>query len=671
MSNHIKGRASTIAKTLFRPDMRELMDRTGDLNKLWTGNVDNVVALKKKFDAETNEKAKANLKRELDHALYMYNETYPDTKGWDGSEKTKPAPTKRGIDLTNRYYNEAARTLDMLDGNRSTTESDFEAGKLVSSIRAFTSIVQLGGNFAIGFMNMVSPITNWAPYMASYNAKNGFGGGFGYGTAMGEYHRALASVGAPGLAPTKLGAEMNTAEFYDKVAEDPTLLRKYGLQAHEAQFLAREIREGKLMPAQSNALLGMAMGHYNSPWMRKFVDVYMSPFNRTEQATRRAAGLAGYRLEYKRQMGANTSTDPAVIREAEIKAQEIARDFAVKALDLSLGEYSVLNRPPGWRQGIQSFLYMYKVYPTTTIQLLNNMDRDGRIAMLLPLFLVSGLSGLPFAEDLEDIIDTIAPRIGFTKGSIRAEIVKQLEETMPGISPYILKGALTTFLGLPADVASRISMGDVLPGTAIFIAGAKIDQEAKGLLGPAAGAMIGLAQTAKDILLMGTTTGKTVEDIGRESPVSLIRNVSDVMAFIDSGAIVDRRGYVVSPEMHAGIVVARLLGFYPKAAADEHEIIKYSNRIRDFQKEVSFGFRTAAVKATLRGDTEGLAQIRETVREWNDVNRGTAIEVPNFERGLQRAVKEAKRPASQRALIGASKGAKGDVEMMMDALLDD
>lgn len=662
MSSHIKGRASTIAKTLFRPDMRELMDRTGDLNKLWTGNVDNVVALKKKFDAETNEKAKANLKRELDHALYMYTETYPDNKGWDGSEKTKPAPTERGINLTNRYYNEAARTLDMLDGNRSTTESDFEAGKLVSSIRAFTSIVQLGGNFAIGFMNMVSPITNWAPYMASYNAKNGFGGGFGYGTAMGEYHRALASVGAPGLAPTKLGAEMNTAEFYDKVAEDPTLLRKYGLQVHEAQFLAREIREGKLMPAQSNALLGMAMGHYNSPWMRKFVDVYMSPFNRTEQATRRAAGLAGYRLEYKRQV--EGGIDP-------VKAQEIARDFAVKALDLSLGEYSVLNRPAGWRQGLQSFLYMYKVYPTTTIQLLNNMDRNGKRAMLLPLFLVSGLSGLPFAEDLEDIIDTIAPRIGFTKGSIRAEIIKQLEETMPGISPYILKGALTTFLGLPADVASRISMGDVLPGTAIFIAGAKIDQEAKGLLGPAAGAMIGLAQTAKDILLMGTTTGKTVEDIGRESPVSLIRNVSDVMAFIDSGAIVDRRGYVVSPEMHAGIMVSRLLGFYPKAAADEHEVIKYSNRIRDFQKEVSFGFRTAAVKATLRGDTEGLAQIRETVREWNDVNRGTAIEVPNFERNLQRAVKEAKRPASQRALIGASKGAKGDVEMMMDALLDD
>ena len=671
MSSHIKGRASAIAKTLFRPDMRELMDRTGDLNKLWVGNVDNVVALKKKFDGETNEKVKTNLKRELDHALYMYTETYPDTKGWDGSADTQPTEDKLGQELVNRYYNEAARTLDMLDGNRSTTESDFEAGKLVSSIRAFTSIVQLGGNFAIGFMNMASPYTNWAPYMSYYNPKNGFGGGFGYGTAMGEYHRALASIGAPGLAPTKLGAEMNTAEFYDKVAEDPALLRKYGLEDHEAQFIARETREGKLMPAQSNALLGMAMGHYNSPWMRKFVDVYMSPFNRTEQATRRAAGLAAYRLEYKRQMGATTSTDPAVVREAKIKAQEIARDFAVKSLDLSLGEYSVLNRPPGWRQGIQSFLYMYKVYPTTTIQLLSNMNRAGKLTMLGTLYAFSGIAGLPFAEDLEDIIDTIAPRIGFTKGSIRAEIIKHIEEMAPGMSPYILKGAITTFLGLPADVASRIGMGDVLPGTAMFIAGAKIDQEAKGLLGPSAGAMIGVAQTAKDILLMGTKTGKTVEDIGRESPVSLIRNVSDVMAFMSSGAIVDRRGYVVSPEMHAGIVIARLMGFYPKAAADEHEIIKYSNRIRDFQKEVSFGFRTAAVKATLRGDTEGLAQIRETVREWNDVNRGTSIEIPNFERGVKRAVKEAQRPASQRALMGASKGAKGDIQMMMDALLED
>jgi len=109
---------------------------------------------------------------------------------------------------------------------------------------------------------------------------------------------------------------------------------------------------------------------------------------------------------------------------SDTEAQEQAREFAVKTLQLTLGEYSVLNRPPAWRSGIQSFMYMYKVFPTTSVQMFANLSREGKVGMLAALWVLTGLQGLPFAEDLEDLIDTIAQKLGFKKGSIRYEIAK-------------------------------------------------------------------------------------------------------------------------------------------------------------------------------------------------------------------------------------------------------
>jgi len=242
-------------------------------------------------------------------------------------------------------------------------------------------------------------------------------------------------------------------------------------------------------------MIGMARGLATSGLKQKFIDGWMAPFNLTEQASRRSLGLAAYRMQYDRVKAAGLS---------DTEAQTQASEFAVKTLQLTLGEYSVLNRPPAWRSGIQSFMYMYKVFPTTSVQMLANLSREGKIGMLAALWVLTGLQGLPFAEDLEDLI----------------EIAKFADGIVPGSSPYLLGGAINRWI--PADVAGRVSLGNMLPGTGVLLAGADVARELGEIAGPAPSAILGTANMFADAIRAPFSARISALDVVRESPASLI-----------------------------------------------------------------------------------------------------------------------------------------------------
>ena len=658
ISRHIEARASTIAKTTTRQPLRELMNLAlPESRALWTGNEAYLNKLRAEVQAlNANPKAsrdtKAYAQRALERAEFMYRKTNPTT----GAERSMV------------YYNEAANTLSFLDGSKFVDESNFGAGPVASRVRAYTSMMQLGGSLAQGALNLISPYTNWMPYMASYNSKNAFGGGFGLGKVQAEYHRAFIKIGAPGAT----NMAMNRAEFYDNPKPtDPTLLAswkpgvaqskalrdKYGLTVEEAQVMAREIREGKLIPAQSNALMATARGYTTNRWLRGFSDVFMSPFNLSEQAARRSAFLAAYRLYKERATAAGRS---------EKDASAEAREEAIKSIDLTLGEYSVLNRPPAWRDGIQSFLYMYKTYPTTTIQMLARLPRPAQLSALGGLWLLAGATGLPFAEDLEDLIDTLAQGLGFQQGSVRAALIRHMEEQFPGLSPYFLRGVVNQIV--PADVASRVSAGNFIPGTGMFLAGSNVTREISDIMGPAAGFITGTVETARNLVTYPFSSTKTLEDIARSSPVTFLRIMGDSYAYLESGAVVDRRGYVVSPGIDPLTIFTRMVGFYPERAATQYDIIRIAQRETDYQKEVVAAYRQAWIKATMRGDIERAQEIVAAVNNWNETARGTPLEITRFVPNSVRALREAQRGAGERALRAAPRAAQEDIRELVDAL---
>jgi hypothetical protein len=643
---HIESRASTISKTIVRPRLAEIMDRSmSSTMSLWNGDPEQLARLKKRAedaakDTTLSREAKVDAQRAYEQYAYMYEQTNP------GGGKPR-----RG----NQFYNEAASTVAFLDGNKNVDESDFGAGPMVSRIRAATSMMQLGGSVATGALNVLSVYTNGIPYLSSYNPKTAFGGGFSAGKVVAELHRAAAQVGGPGIT----SGQMNTAEFYEKVANSPELQKRYKLAAHEARFIAQEILDGAMIPAQSNALVGTARGRVTKGYKQKFLDGWMWTFNVTEQASRRSFGLTAYRLEYARKRAAGMS---------EADAATAAREFAVQALQFTMGEYSVLNRPPAWRSGIQSFMYMYKVFPTTSVQMFMNMSRGGKIGMLAGLWLLTGLTGLPFAEDLEDVIDTLAQKLKISgwQGA-RYETAQFIDGIFPGMSAMFLKGVVNQYL--PADIAGRTSLGDLLPGTDILLAGADVSRGLSEIAGPAPSMLIGSAQFAADLLAFPFSTTTTAEGVAREAPITMLRALGDAYAYIQSGAVVDRRGYTVSPDMDAGTIITRALGFYPVAAANQYEVIRAAKRMTDYQRDVVTGYRTAWVSAMMRNDRDFARQIEESVDEWNTASDGTALEIKNFVQNSRRALQEARRPASARTLRSAPNAAERDLQNLIDLMI--
>jgi thermostable 8-oxoguanine DNA glycosylase len=185
ITQHIESRASTIAKVTMRPKLNELMNRKlARTNRLWEGDAKLLAALKEKWDTvredpNSSEDERTLAKREYEKYAYMFDKTNPQGRA----------------QRANMYYNEAARQLAFLDNNKAIEESDFASGKVASTIRSYTSMAQLGASFATGALNYIGAVTNGLPYLATYNSKTAFGGGFGLKRSTVEFLIALNQVG--------------------------------------------------------------------------------------------------------------------------------------------------------------------------------------------------------------------------------------------------------------------------------------------------------------------------------------------------------------------------------------------------------------------------------------------------------------------------------------------
>jgi hypothetical protein len=631
----------------MRPKINELMNlNMTSTQKLWNGDKAKLDQLKANYDRvmadpQATDSERVQAKREFDTYNFQFQKTNPQGEAARG----------------NQYYNEAAGTLSFLDNNKNVDESDFGSGKVASNIRAYTSLLQLGGSVATGALNYIGAYTNGIPYLATYNDKTAFGGGFGLGRSLAEFQRALGQVGLLRSLPGIGERGLSTAEFYDDIATSKELQAKFGLTPAEARFMGTEIREGEMIPAQSNALVASARGRVTVGAGQKAIDGFMWTFNVTEQGARRGLGLAAYRLQYERSRAAGMT---------EADSAAAARDFAVSTLRFTVGDYSVMNRPPAWRSGIQSFLYMYKVFTTTSIQMLSRLPRQGQVYMLGALWVLGGALAFPFAEDLEDLIDTIAQGLGLKMGSVRAELAKIIDAIAPGTSPYVLRGFANAYL--PGNIADRVSLSNFIPGTGILLAGADVGRELTDIAGPAASMLTGVASSIPRFTQAAFTERVTFVDALRESPITMGRALGDAIAFGQAGAVIDKRGYVVTPGVSAGLLATRMLGFYPASAAEQYSIIRASKRITDYQKETVAGFRAAWVKAKLNRDNAQVRAIEQAVAEWNQGAKGSALEIKNFTANAQRALREAQRPAKERLLRAAPVAARDDLEQIASLL---
>jgi len=657
LNDHFEGEAAVISNMRGMPILDRLLDR-GASNYLWDGDTDAVVAAERAWNAVKggdNYDARMRALNEFNFAKYQWEQT--QNRKWEDRNKP-PAKSKASLNMSGEFYNRAARQMEILMQHDALGEVEFGTGAALSRIRTYAGLVQLGGSVVGAGIQMSSMLFNSVPFMAAKNSETGFGQGHGYGAVMAAMTRAIQDT------QTYISGARVGADYYENIAEQLRQQRAQGgsfndringLRLDEAEMLAEQVANGAATPAQSQTMLRSSRGQMPNSIYERVAEAWMLPFNRFESNARRAVLLASYRLSVDSQIRAEGKTIDNVTIDDITRYQQAATKEASDAVELTLGEYSTVGRPLVFQQGLPSLAYMYKTYPTLVIQLLRNLPRKDAGVMLGMLVLTSGVRGVPFSEDIEDLVDGIARFFGFTVPSSRLAVTEALEEIVgKDGADLVMRGIGGMFAG---DIGAKFSMGNLIPGTGIFVPGGNAVDAIIEVFGPAASATVDAVTTA------GTVLSATGYNLGlspipssylsavRQSPIVGLRGLGDAFAYLQAGAVVDRRGYVISKEDVELSALARVFGAYPSAASRQYEKVRMMIRAGNYQRDVSTEFRNAAVRAITTNDDAALQEIQRDVSNWNRAARGTGLEVGrDWLKNAYRTARVAAMPAGERTL---------------------
>ena len=646
VSEDLEAAAHVISKMNNMYKITSLMDR----GEMWFGKrstLDALAARVNEFPESEYDTAEfKTAKRAFDRYAYAYRHMAGAEAGEKGRH-IKMTVAGKEVDLQlmgqgERYKDKAEEILAWYreaDNISVSTEDMLSRHPIGSKLKMITVLMQLGGNIAIGIINTTSLLLHTLPLLATYNAKNGTGGGFGFSKATTQVFNVATRLGH-----RKYSKIDYLKQLAAKGAEGDALRKEAGIEQHTAEFLLSETQKGGLQAALFNALMGSSRGSITNPRLISAINKWMAPFTYTEQLNRRVSAIASYEMEYARAIASG---------ESEKEAVHIAKREARVTVEQSQGEYGMFNRPKVARGSILQFPFMYKQFPITSVQLLTRMPPAGRVYYLSLLMFVAGIKGIPFADDLMDLVDTLMQHFGIKKKTVETELNNFFDALSPGLAPYAMRGVLDNITG--GTISTRIGMGDLLPLTGSLKEGASFKHETINALGPVAAAGKGIVTTGWNLLEYGAeavgikSDKSNFIDVLRDAPLTGLRALSDSYSYMDTGQITNSRGQVLSREMDNKTVLMRMLGFYPSVASRQNDIVRMAKQTGDYAKSVRADFRNAWVKATINKDT-GLARSIETsVDEWNAVaGNDSPFYISNFIKSANRSLREWEKPPSER-----------------------
>ena len=649
IADHIETSSHVSAKIRYRRQTDAVM-----LNKsAWEGDSDKLKALRLAVDAEKDLARKAQAVREYNEYAYKYVYSAPkgrsavDMLKEDGSVAKTVATRGEGND----YFNEASTLIEWHSRQLDTDSSveDLLSGPIASRIKTAVVTMQLGGSVATAMVNLLSLGTHSLNYLATYNPARSYGLGYGYEKAFKALSIAGKDVGNYKLADS---------DYLTKLVEKPWTAdeRRNGMTEDEAKYLLSETLTGSLQPSEANTLLGTKRGGIRNGNVQLGIRSYMAFFSYTEAYNRRVTALATYRLEKGRALAEGLT---------ESEAQARSRVVASRTIDMTQGQYAMYNRPTIARGSIGSLIFMYKQFVVLTVGMMRNLSPSGQAAMIGTILLLSGLKGVPFADDLLDLADLLMQSLGIRKKTAEGEVMLFLNSIAPGLTPYIMRGLVDEVTG--ATVSSRTGFGDIIPLTGALNYGSDPIREITNFAGPIAGGITSIAASAKDIVsyaaevvgLKPDTT--TLKELMRKSPLAGVRALSDTLVYYQDGKVTTSDGKVAISSASTGVMVARLLGFMPADTTKTNDIIRISKGYGAYVVAVKKEFVDAYRRAAVSNDRADMTRIKQQVRQHNIDAKGTGFEIKDFDLAVKKAAREATSSSSVRYLRTVPKGLKQDV----------
>ena len=460
------------------------------------------------------------------------------------------------------------------------------------AVRGMLFAQYLGGSVASAFVNMTQPFAVTMPYLSQFG---------GMRKASAQLARAVKDVGAK-----EFKGEPDLTEALRRAVDDGTVAPQ---EIH--QLMAQARGTGSLRVGDGTKL-GDARAAVSNNWERVKV-AWGQPFALAEQFNRRSTFIAAYRM-------------------AKEQGQANPGDFARKAVLETQFLYSKANKARWARGAVGGTLMTFKTYSVSYLELLQRTwnagapgspeRAAGRRAVawaVVMLMLMGGAGGLPFAEDAEDLIDGIGQLMGYNV-SAKQWRKELLRDTLGKELGEFVNNGVSGLPGAPVDVSGRLGMGNLIPGTGLFLNKPNRERDLLEVAGPA-GDLVARGFTGARKLLTGDVAGAALE----LSP-SAVRNAAKGIDMAASGIYKDSKGYKVL-DTTLTEAAAKFVGFQPRSVAEVQEANAYMLRSKGFYTQTSSEIKAQWAKAIFDKDERALEQVRERLQAWNRNNPDQKIVV--------------------------------------------
>jgi hypothetical protein len=513
---------------------------------------------------------------------------------------------------------EMGELRDVAMGLRSYIQDPQEEGQ---AVRGFLFAQYLGGSVASAAVNMTQPFQITMPWLSQYG---------GMGQAAKQMVRALKDMGTKGFQ-----YEADLAKALQDAEDDGTV------SPQEIHQLMAQARGAGSLRTGDGTRGGDARAAAANNWERLKV-AWGQPFALAEQFNRRSTFIASYRI-------------------AKVQGMPNPAEFARKAVLETQFLYSKANKMRWARGAVGGALMTFKTYSVSYLELMHRMWTQGgpegkravawSVAMLL---LMAGAGGLPFMEDAEDLIDGAGQLMGYNLSSkqwrkdlIRDVVGKELADFM--------EQGVSGLPGAPIDVSGRMGLGNLIPGTGLFLSKQSRERDLLEVAGPA-GDLVARAFTGGRKVLTGDLAGAALE----VSPTA-VRNWAKGLDMGTSGIYKDTKGYKVI-DTTVEEAIAKFFGFQPKSVAEVQEANSFMQRSKSFYVQTSSDFKAQWAQALFEKDDAGLQRVRSRLEAWNRDNPDQPIVVKMPD--IWKKVREMGKDRTQRIAETAPKALRGQMQEM-------
>lgn len=458
-----------------------------------------------------------------------------------------------------------------------------ETGEEAAWLRGYLFFHYLGGTVASALVNMTQPLMMSAPYLAQH-------------TSAPNALRLLTSASRQAfLDPANVQGPLGLAL---RRAEDE------GVTAPQEIYQLTAIASNRLFASHPKVNLAMkAWGIF---------------FSTAEVFNRRTTFIAAYNIA--RQNGRTPAE---------------SYDFAAEAVKATQGIYNKGNRPNWARGRVGATVFTFKQYSIMYLELFKRLPMKQKLMMIAILWLAAGLEGMPFYEDITDLLDTLLQWMGYAV-SIKSAIGQNVEEYATKfmgdkVGPIAAKWALEGVSAVtPIDLKSRLGLHNLIPGTSV-LKPSEINKvrDVAEFVGPLGGLIMQIGD-ALELAAKGL--------IFQSVQAAAMRGVQAATKggqMLATGEARDKTGKKID-DVTVAEGLWRLMGFNPKRLAEEGEAMREVSEMTNLQRVNEERIVQAMLQAIKANDEKGMEAALADLEKWNARNPNVPINITQ-QQLLQRA----------------------------------